>query len=84
MGTDPAPDTAGSPGCSPGEYHPGTLVTLTASPDPVMEFGLRRAQGPDGGLTGSRAAYIGGVEGTSNVEAGRRFGIPVRGSTPVS
>lgn len=55
-------------------------ICLTAKPDPVLEFGLRRAQGPDGGLTGSRAAFIGGCEGTSNVEAGRRYGIPVRGT----
>lgn len=46
----------------------------------VLEFGLRRAQGPDGGLGEARAAYIGGVRSTSNVEAGQVFGIPVKGT----
>jgi len=46
----------------------------------VLEFGLRRAQGPDGGLSVARAACVGGVTSTSNVEAGRQFGLPVRGT----
>jgi nicotinate phosphoribosyltransferase len=46
----------------------------------VLEFGLRRAQGVDGALAASRAAYIGGCSATSHVLAGQRYGIPVRGT----
>lgn len=55
-------------------------ICLAANGDPVMEFGLRRAHGPDGGVSGSRAAYIGGCNATSNVLAGKTFGIPVSGT----
>src|SRR4051812_31775348 len=55
-------------------------MCLAADGGDVVEFGLRRAQGPDGGLSASRAAYIGGCSSTSNVLAGQRFGIPVTGT----
>ena len=55
-------------------------VRLAAGSDEVLEFGLRRAHGLDGGLSASRAAYIGGADATSNVLAGARYGIPVRGT----
>jgi nicotinate phosphoribosyltransferase len=55
-------------------------VCLAAKNDAVIEFGLRRAQGVDGGLTAVRATYIGGCEGTSNLQAGERYGIPVSGT----
>jgi len=55
-------------------------VCLAAEGDPVIEFGMRRAQGPDGAISAARAAFIGGCESTSNVQAGLLFDIPVRGT----
>ena len=55
-------------------------VCQAAQGEPVLEFGLRRAQGPDGAVMASRAAFIGGAASTSNVLAGRLLGIPVRGT----
>ncbi|NLX82216.1 MAG: nicotinate phosphoribosyltransferase [Clostridiales bacterium] len=55
-------------------------VVRSAEEDAVMEFGLRRAQGPDAGLYGARAAVIGGCDSTSNVLAGQTFGIKVAGT----
>jgi len=55
-------------------------IYLAANGEPIMEFGLRRAHGPDGGVSGARAAYIGGCSATSNVLAGAVYGIPVAGT----
>ena len=55
-------------------------ICTAAQGEPVLEFGLRRAQGIDGGLSSSRAAFIGGCAATSNVLAGKVLGIPVRGT----
>lgn len=53
---------------------------IAAGDSPIMEFGLRRAQGPDGGISASRAAFIGGCDSTSNVAAAMAFGIPAAGT----
>jgi nicotinate phosphoribosyltransferase len=55
-------------------------ICMAAKPDSVIEFGLRRAQGIDGAISASRAAFIGGCVATSDVLAGKVFGIPVRGT----
>ena len=55
-------------------------IRLAAGTDPVAEFGLRRAQGPNGGVLASRAAFIGGADSTSNVLAGQQYHIPVSGT----
>ena len=55
-------------------------VCYAAKGDGIMEFGLRRAQGPDAGVYGARAAMIGGCIGTSNVLTGKLFDVPVKGT----
>ena len=55
-------------------------IHIAARGEPVLEFGLRRAQGIDGAIAASRASYIGGTASTSNVLAGKLFGIPLSGT----
>jgi nicotinate phosphoribosyltransferase len=55
-------------------------VWLASGEGSIMEFGLRRAQGPDGAMAASRAAFIGGAFGTSNVLAAKEYGIPALGT----
>lgn len=55
-------------------------ICAAAEEDEVIEFGLRRAQGIDGALSGTRASYVGGCHSTSNVLGGKYFGIPVKGT----
>ena len=55
-------------------------VRMVSGDDPVLEFGTRRAQELDAAIWGTRAAYIGGCDATSNVRAGKMFGIPVSGT----
>ena len=57
-----------------------TRVVEAAQGRDVVEFGSRRAHGPEAGVLAARAAYVGGCSGTSNVEAGRRYGIPTFGT----
>lgn len=56
------------------------VVQAAGADSQVLEFGMRRAQGPDGAMSASRAAFIGGCAATSNSLAGMRYGIPVRGT----
>ncbi len=58
----------------------GARVVTASQGRPVVEFGTRRAHGPEAGVLAARAAFIGGCTGTSNVEAGKRFGIPTFGT----
>lgn len=55
-------------------------ISVASNHGKVLEFGLRRAQGQDGAMSASRAAFIGGAVATSNALAGSRYGIPVRGT----
>jgi nicotinate phosphoribosyltransferase len=55
-------------------------LQIASGGKPILEFGARRAHGPDGALTGARSAIIGGCAATSNVEAGRRFGVALSGT----
>lgn len=55
-------------------------VYLASKGAPIMEFGLRRAQGPDGAMSATRAAFIGGATGTSNTLASKLYGIPAMGT----
>ena len=55
-------------------------ICQVAKDDVVMEFGLRRSQGPDAGIYGAKAAIVGGAQGTSNVLTGKLFNVPVMGT----
>ena len=55
-------------------------ICMAAQGKPVSEFGLRRSQGPDGAMSASRAAFVGGCSSVANVLAGKKYGIPVGGT----
>lgn len=55
-------------------------IKESARKKPVIDFGLRRAQGFDGALSATKAAFIGGIDATSNIMAAKEFGIPMRGT----
>lgn len=55
-------------------------MKLIAGESKCIEFGLRRAQGPNGALTASKYSFLGGFDATSNVEAGMKLGVPIAGT----
>jgi nicotinate phosphoribosyltransferase len=56
------------------------MVAIAGEQKSCIEFGLRRAQGPNGGMTASKYSYLGGFKGTSNVLAGQLYKVPISGT----